>query len=76
MILRVLGTGCARCKLLAENVETAAKQLGLDYKLEKVTDIEAIMQAGIMSIPALVVDGKMKFYGKVPSVDELKKMLA
>ena len=57
-------------------METAAKQLGLDYKFEKVTDIEAIMQAGIMSIPALIVDGEMKSCGKVPSVDELKKMLA
>ncbi len=72
---QVLGPGCGNCKRLAENVETAAKELGVEYKLEKVTDIQSIVQAGIMKTPALVMDGKVKFYGKVPSVDELKAML-
>ncbi len=73
---QVLGPGCANCQRLAENVEAAAKQLGIEYKLEKVTDIQAIVQAGIMRTPALTVDGKVKLYGRVPSVDELKKVLA
>ncbi len=73
---QVLGPGCANCNRLAENVEAAAKQLGVEYTLEKVTDIQAIVQAGIMKIPALMVDGKVRFYGKVPSVNELKRMLA
>jgi len=72
---QVLGPGCANCNRLAENVEAAAKQLGVEYTLEKVTDIQAIVQAGIMKIPALMVDGKVRFYGKVPSVNELKRML-
>jgi len=74
--LQVLGPGCRNCKRLAENVEAAAKELGIEYKLEKVTDIQSIVQAGILRIPALVVDGKMKLYGRVPSVKELKTMLA
>jgi small redox-active disulfide protein 2 len=61
---------------LKKEVETAAKDLGLDYELTKITDINEMMQYGVMSTPALVVDGKVKVVGKVPSVDELKKMLA
>ncbi len=72
---QVLGLGCPSCRHLAENVETAAKELGIEYELEKVTDIDAIVQAGIMRTPALAVDGKVKVYGRVPSVDELKTML-
>ncbi len=74
--IKVLGPGCVNCKRLAENVEAAAKELGIEYKLEKVTDIQSIVQAGVMKTPALAVDGKVKFYGRVPSVDELKTMLA
>ncbi len=73
---QVLGPGCPSCRHLAENVETAAKELSIEYKLEKVTDIHAIVQAGIMKTPALAVDGEVKFYGRVPSVGELKTMLA
>lgn len=73
---QVLGMGCANCKRLAENLEAAAKDLGLEYTLEKVTDIEAIARAGIMRTPALAIDGKVKLSGKVPSVSELKTILA
>jgi small redox-active disulfide protein 2 len=73
---QVLGPGCNNCKRLAENVEAAANELGIEYKLEKVTDIQAIVQAGVMRTPALTVDGKVKIYGRVPGVDELKAMLA
>lgn len=74
--LRVLGTACVRCKLLVENVKEAAKLLGLEYKLEKVTDIETILQAGVMGLPVLEVDGKVKLHGKVPSIGELITILA
>jgi len=61
--------------MLAENAEAAAKELGLDYELEKVTDISQIIGFGVMMTPALAVDGKVKFAGKVPSSDEIKKFL-
>jgi small redox-active disulfide protein 2 len=61
---------------LANNVEAAAKELGMDFKLEKVTDIQVIMHAGVMRTPALVVNGQVKLYGRVPNVDELKTILA
>ncbi|MFZ2641009.1 MAG: thioredoxin family protein [Verrucomicrobiia bacterium] len=74
--LQILGTGCAKCTKLAETAEQAAKSLNLDYQLEKVTDINAIMNFGVMMTPALVVDGVVKVVGKVPSVDDVKKLLA
>jgi small redox-active disulfide protein 2 len=74
--LQILGTGCPKCKKLAEATEEAAKNLGIDYKLEKVTDITAIMSFGVMMTPALAVDGEVKVSGKIPSVDELRKILA
>ena len=74
--LQILGSGFANCVRLANNVEAAAKELGMDFKLEKVTDIHAIMHAGVMKTPALVVDGNVKLYGRVPNVDELKTILA
>ena len=73
--LQILGPGCPKCKKLAENTETAAKQLGIEYTLEKVTDINDIMKFGVMMTPALAVDGQVKVVGKVPSADEIKKML-
>ncbi len=73
---QVLGPGCADCKRLAENIAAAADELGIEYQLHKVTDIQAIIQAGIMRTPALTMDGKVMFYGRVPSIVEIKKMLA
>jgi len=73
--LQVLGTGCPKCKKLAENAEAAAKALGIEYELEKVTDINKIMKFGVMITPALAVDGEVKTAGKVPSVDEIKSMI-
>ena len=74
--LQILGTGCPKCKKLAENAEAAAKALGIEYAIEKVTDINEMMKFGVMMTPALVVDGVVKVVGKVPSADEIKKMLA
>jgi small redox-active disulfide protein 2 len=73
--LQILGPGCHKCKKLAENTETAAKDSGVEYTLEKVTDINDIMKFGVMMTPALAVDGQVKVVGKVPSPDEIKKML-
>jgi small redox-active disulfide protein 2 len=73
--LQILGTGCPKCQKLTEHTEAAAKELGLQYELEKVKDIAQIMAFGVMMTPALAVDGKVVVSGKVPAVDELKKLL-
>jgi small redox-active disulfide protein 2 len=70
-----LGTGCPKCKKLAENAEIAAKELGIEYELEKITKISDIMKFGVMITPALAVDGKVKVAGKVASVEQLKEIL-
>jgi small redox-active disulfide protein 2 len=74
--LQILGTGCPKCKKLAEQAEAAARELGIEYELVKVTDINEILKFGVMMTPALVVDGKVKVAGKVPGVADIKKMLA
>jgi len=74
--LQILGTGCPKCKKLAEVTEQAAKDLGIEFEMEKVTEVKEIMKFGVMITPALVVDGEVKVAGKVPSVDEIKKLIA
>ena len=74
--LQILGTGCPKCAKLAENADAAAQAAGLDYELVKVTDLNEIMDFGVMLTPALAVDGEVKVVGKVPSVDEIKALLA
>lgn len=74
-ILKILGTGCPKCKKLAENVEAAAKALGVEYTIEKVSDLAEMMKFGVMSTPALVVDGVVRVVGKVPGPDDIKAML-
>ena len=76
MKIQVLGTGCRKCNTLAEATDAVAKELALVYELEKVTDIVKIMEAGVMSTPALVVDGEVKVTGRVPTNDELKTLLS
>jgi small redox-active disulfide protein 2 len=73
--LQILGTGCAKCTNLAAATEQAAQALGLEYQIQKVSDLKEIMSFGVMMTPALVVDGKVKVAGRVPSVDDLKRML-
>ena len=73
--LQILGTGCPKCKKLADNTETAAKALGIEYSLEKVTNINEIMKFGVMMTPALAVDGVVKVVGKVPDSETIKAML-
>ncbi|MDH7602919.1 MAG: thioredoxin family protein [Armatimonadota bacterium] len=74
--LQILGTGCPKCQKLAELAEEAAKSLGIDYELEKITDISKIMSFGVMMTPALAVDGQVKVAGRVPSLEELKQMIS
>lgn len=74
--IQVLGTGCPKCKQLAEMADATAQELGIDYDLEKVTDINDIMNMGVMMTPALVIDGQVRVSGKVPSADELKTLLS
>ena len=73
--LQVLGAGCPKCKKLAENAEAAAKKAGIGYEIEKVTDINKILEFGVMMTPSLAVNGEVKVVGKVPSVEEIVKIL-
>jgi len=74
--IQILGIGCPKCHKLTAVAETAAQELGLAYELEKVTDFNRFADFGVMFTPALVVDGTVKLAGKVPSVEEAKKLLA
>lgn len=76
MDLKILGTGCAKCKKLEEATKAAADELGVQYTIEKVTDIEKIMAFSVMSTPALVVNGEVKVSGRVPSVEDIKKLIS
>jgi len=76
MKLQVLGTGCPKCKKLAENAEAAVKDLGAECDIEKVTDINEIMKFGVMMTPALAIDGQVKVVGKVATPDEIKTFLS
>lgn len=73
--IQILGTGCAKCNNLTAVAEAAAKSTGEPYSLEKITDLRQIMTFGVMTTPALVIDGKVMVAGKVPSIDEVKQML-
>ncbi len=73
--LQILGTGCAKCIKLAANTEEAAKKAGIDYEIEKVTDINQIMKFGVMMTPALVIDGKVKVVGKVLPPAEIEALI-
>ena len=75
MRIQVLGPGCAKCVELVRRTEAAVQHLALDARVEKVTDIREIMSFGVLSTPALVVDGKVHFAGRVPSVAELTTII-
>ena len=76
MEIKVLGTGCPKCKTLEKNTRDAVTELGLEATISKVEDIVDIMSYGIMSTPALVIDGKVVVKGRVPSTDEIKELLS
>ena len=75
MIIHVLGTGCSKCKQLEKNTREAVAQAGIDATINKVEDIMEIMSFKVMSTPALVIDGKVVVKGRVPSSEEIKKLL-
>lgn len=76
MKIQILGSGCAKCRQLTAVAEQAAQDMGIQYELEKVTDINRYAGFGVMFTPALVVDGTVKVSGRVPSLDETKKLLS
>jgi len=76
MKIQILGTGCAKCKQLTANAEQAAREMGIDFELEKVTDIADIVKFGVMATPALAVDGRVKLVGKVASPAEIRNLLS
>jgi len=73
--IQILGTGCKKCELLAGNAENAATELGVDFEIQKVTDINEIMQFGVMLTPALAIDNEVKSVGHVLSSEEIKVLL-
>ncbi|MBT5023262.1 thioredoxin family protein [Candidatus Woesearchaeota archaeon] len=75
MKIEILGSGCPNCKTLEENTKKALIELSINAEVIKVTDITKIVEYGVMSTPAIVVDGEVKSYGKVASVEEIKAML-
>ena len=76
MKIEVLGPGCPRCTALAASVEAAVTKTGVDAEVIKVTDINEITSRGVMMTPALVVDGEVKTTGRVPSPEEIEKLLS
>jgi small redox-active disulfide protein 2 len=73
--IEIFGTGCAKCKSLAKNVEKAVMETGIQAEVIKVDSIQEIMNRGVMMVPALAIDGELKIVGKTATVDEIKKML-
>ncbi len=73
--IKILGTGCRKCQQLAENAEAAAKNLGIDYQLEKVVDLNDIVAHGVMMTPAIVIDDQVRSSGKVLSPEDIEQML-
>jgi len=73
--VQILGTGCKKCVQLAENAKQAVKEAGVDATVEKIEDINQIVQFGVMMTPALAIDGEVKFVGKVASPEEIKGLL-
>jgi len=75
-LIQVLGPGCAKCEKLKHNAEEAVTQSGAEATVEKVTDINRITSFGVMMTPALAIDGQVKLVGKVPSPEEIAKLLS
>jgi len=75
MDIKILGSGCKNCKILLENTQKAVSELGIDANIEKIEDFNEIMKYGVMTTPALVVNGEVKSTGKVLKPEEIKKLL-
>ena len=76
MKIQILGTGCPKCQKLAAVAEEAAKSLGIDYEIEKITDIKRIMAFRVMVTPALAVDGVVKVVGRIPRAEDIESWLS
>ncbi len=74
--IQILGIGCKRCQDLTANAQKAVHELGVEAEIEKVTDIQDIIKFQILMTPGLVINGQVKTAGRIPSVDEIKVMLA
>jgi len=74
-IIQILGTGCPKCTRLAENAAAAIREMGIDGRIEKVSDPNRIIQFGIMLTPALVIDGRVRSAGRVLSTEQIKEIL-
>lgn len=75
MIIQVLGTGCHKCKTLYETVNKAVQETGVEALVEKVEDMQKILTYKIIMTPGLVIDGYVKVAGRLPSLDEVKKLI-
>nr|WP_207754282.1 thioredoxin family protein [Caldicoprobacter guelmensis] len=73
--IKILGIGCPKCKMLEKNAREAVSELGIDATIEKVTEIDKIMEYNIMMTPGLVINGKVKAFGRVPGKEEIKKLI-
>lgn len=76
MKIEILGTGCAKCHKLDELVRKTVKESGVSAEITKVEDIKKIMAYGVMTKPALVIDGQVKIAGKIPSIEEIKQLIS
>ena len=76
MLIQVLGTGCPKCKKVYEHAQKAVDELGVDALIEKIEKIDRILDFGVFTTPALVLDGTVRIAGRVPSVEEIKQLLA
>jgi small redox-active disulfide protein 2 len=75
MKIEVVGPGCARCITTEKNVRQALQQLGINAEVVKVTDVAEFAKKGVMFTPGVIVDGEVKFAGRVPNLEEIKKIL-
>ncbi|NQU53690.1 MAG: TM0996/MTH895 family glutaredoxin-like protein [Bacteroidetes bacterium] len=75
MEIKVLGTGCAKCKKLEDLIKEVVTEMGIEANIEKVEDIYKIMQYGVMRTPGLVIDGKVVLTGRLPKSKELRELL-
>ncbi len=75
MKIEILGSGCPKCKKLEENTKIALKEINKKAEIVKVTDIDEIINRGIIATPAIIIDGKLKAFGRVPEIEEIKKWL-
>lgn len=75
MIIKILGAGCAKCEEVEKNLKIVIEELNIDAQIEKVEELVEIVKYGVMTTPTLIIDGEIKFMGKVPSVKEIKRVL-